>query len=108
MRQSSTQRRVDEAAGPPLTADEMRNSLSVLERDLNGRMQCPAGKNQVFIRSVLLGRSTTKPRLALRCTLRKDAGMPADVFYEHIRDVCCTNPSACEAYRQFQARLVRT
>jgi hypothetical protein len=80
----------------------------VLQNDLNRKMKCPAGKNQVFLRSLLTGRATTRPRIALRCHLRKDIGLPGEVFCEHIRDVCCGNPDKCEAYRRFKDRFVRT
>ncbi len=100
-------RTVEEAFGPAITEEEMRSNLTVLETDLNKRMKCVAGKNQVYIRSLLTGRSTTRPRIALRCTFRKDIGQEPHVFYEHIRDVCCCDPQQCEAYRAFQARIDR-
>lgn len=97
-----------EAFGPPLTQEELSANLSVLQQDLNRRMVCPAGKNQIFLRSLLTGRSATKPRIALRCHLRKDIGQPGEVFYEHIRDVCCGDPNKCPAYRHFKDRFIPT
>ena len=100
--------KVGEAFGPPLTQEELTANLSALEQDLNSRMICPAGKNQVFLRSLLTGTGTTRPRIALKCHLRKEIGLPQEVFYEHIRDVCCTDPEQCEAYRALQERFVPT
>lgn len=99
---------VQQAFGPPLTAEEQKGNLSELEKKLNREMQCPAGKNQVFIRSLVGPKGTTQPRVALKCHLRKDAGLPAEVFYEHIRDVCCGNPEECPAYKKFKDRFVPT
>ena len=101
-------RKVDEAFGPPLTPEELTTNLTLLERQLNREMKCTAGKNQVYIRSLLTGQSTTKPRVALKCPLRRDIGLPAEVFYEHIRDVCCSDPNACEAWVAFTKRHVVT
>lgn len=105
---SGVGRRVEKAFGPPLTEIELKGNLTKLERDLNARVTCPAGKNQVYIRSLLTGTGTTQPRIALKCSLRRDARLPAEVFYEHIRDVCACDPERCEAYRQFKDRFVET
>lgn len=94
-----------EAMGPPIADEESNGNLSVLETSLNRDMKCVAGKNQVYIRSLLTGNGTTKPRIALKCHLRRDMGQSPEVFYEHIRDVCCGNPEQCEAYRAFKARI---
>jgi hypothetical protein len=98
-------RTVKQAFGPPLTEEELSGNLSLFERDFNAKMVCPAGRNQVYIRSLLTGQGTTQPRIALKCTFRKDAGQDPEVFFEHIRDVCCCEPGKCEAYRKFQARI---
>lgn len=100
--------RAEQAMGPPLLDEEKKGNLSELEKKLNREMKCPAGKNQVFIRSLVLLSGTTQPRIALKCHLRKDAGMPAEVYLEHIRDVCCTNPEECPAYKKFKDRFVPT
>ena len=97
-----------DAFGPPLTPTELRGNLSELEHRLNAEMKCQAGKNQVFIRSLLTGSGTTRPRITLKCHLRKDIGLRPEVFYEHIRDVCCRDPEQCEAYRHFKDRFVQT
>jgi hypothetical protein len=97
-----------EAYGPPLTPEELTTNLSVLERNLNANMECTAGKNQVYIRALLTGGATTRPRIALKCPLRRDIGLPAEVFYEHIRDVCCSDPESCPALRAFKERHVVT
>lgn len=101
-------RRFQESSGPPLTPEELTTNLSLLERQLNGEMKCTAGKNQVYIRSLVTGRSTTRPRIALKCPFRRDIGRSADVFYEYIRDVCCGEPEQCEAYLAFKERHVVT
>jgi hypothetical protein len=100
--------RVGEAFGPPLSEEELTANLSELEHKLNREMKCPAGRNQVFIRSLLTGTNTTRPRIALKCHLRQEIGLPREVFYEHIRDVCCTDPEQCEAYRALKERFVPT
>jgi len=97
-----------EAFGPPLTPEELTGSLTLLERQLNRDMKCPAGKNQVYIRSLLAGVGTTRPRLALKCPLRRDIGLGPEVFYEHIRDVCCNDPEKCEAWQALKERYVVT
>lgn len=97
-----------EAFGPPLTQEELTGNLTVLQHKLNREMKCFAGRNQVYLRSLLTGRSTTRPRITLKCHLRKDVKLSTEVFYEHIRDVCCCNPEDCEAYRAFKKRHVQT
>lgn len=100
--------RVEQAFGPPLTDEELRGNLSDLERTLNKDMKCHAGRNQVFIRSLLTGSGTTRPRIALRCHLRKDIGQSQEVFFEEIRSLCCADPTKCPAYQNFEARHVTT
>lgn len=100
--------RMMKAAGPPLTEEELSANLSELERRLNEEMKCPAGKNQVCIRSVLGGSGQTRPRIMLRCPLRRDVGLEPEVYYEHIRDVCCRNPDQCPAYQAFKDRFTPT
>ena len=67
-------RSVEEAFGPPITDEESNGNLSLLENQLNRNMKCVAGRNQVYLRSLLTGHGTTQPRIALTCHLRKDAG----------------------------------
>jgi hypothetical protein len=100
--------RVEEEFGPPISPEEQRANLSELEQKLNREMKCQAGKNQVFLRSLLTGTGTTQPRITMKCHLRKDIGLKPEVFYEHIRDICCRDPEECEAYRQFRERFVET
>jgi DNA-binding NarL/FixJ family response regulator len=90
-----------QAAPPSISEDERNGNLSMMETQLNKQMKCFAGTNQVFLQSRLLGQVTTRPRLMLRCPIRPDYGMPRDVYYEYIRDVCCKNPMLCEAHRRF-------
>lgn len=90
---------------PPITEEEANANLTELERNLNRHMQCFAGKNQVYLQSLIVGRNhTTKPRVALKCPLRKQFGLPPTVYYEYIRDVCCGNPAGCPAFQEFRAR----
>jgi len=96
------------AFGPALTPEELGANLSELEAKLNQGMKCPAGRNQVYVRSLLTGTSTTRPRIALKCPLRRAINLPPDVFYEHIRDVCCGAFQVCEAWRAMQERYVPT
>lgn len=101
---SSLQRCRDAQEAPPISPEELDSNLSELERNLNRDMVCFAGKNQVYIQSIILGGGrTSKPRIALKCRLRKQLCSPPDVYYEYIRDVCCGDPSACPAHHQFRA-----
>lgn len=94
-----------EAFGPPLTEEEQRSNLSDLEKELNREMQCPAGKNQVYVRSLLTGSGTTRPRISLRCPLKKAIGESEQVFLPEIRDVCCNNHEGCKAWQRQQERF---
>ncbi|MFQ5413418.1 MAG: hypothetical protein ACE5E6_03070 [Phycisphaerae bacterium] len=90
---------------PPISPEELNGNISDLEKQLNRRMACFAGKNQVYIQSTILGGGrTSKPRTSLKCPLRKQFGHPPNVYYEYIRDVCCGDPAACPAYQEFKAR----
>lgn len=90
---------------PEITPEELDSNLSELEQRLNDQMVCFAGRNQVYIQSLITDvGTTTKPRITLKCPIRKDFGYPPNVYYEFIRDVCCGNPSACPAYQEFTAR----
>ncbi|MFH1746992.1 MAG: hypothetical protein ABIG44_08100 [Planctomycetota bacterium] len=100
--------KVEEAFGPPLTPEELTGNLSQFEHRLNREMRCPAGRNQVYVRSLLTGTSTTRPRIALKCPLRRDIGQTPDVFYEHIRDVCCGDHEQCPAWQAMKERHVQT
>jgi len=100
--------KVHEAFGPPLAPEELTGNLTQLEQKLNAEMRCPAGRNQVYIRSLLTGTSTTRPRIALKCPLRRAIGLAPDVFYYHICDVCCTDPEDCQAWRAHKERFVAT
>ncbi len=100
--------RTGQGFGPPLTKEESTISLTVLERNLNSQMKCPAGRNQVYLRSLVTGRGALPPRVTLKCRLRKEIGQPQDVYYEHIRDVCCGDPDSCEAWTKLKTRFVPT
>lgn len=90
---------------PPITEEEHDANISQLEQHLNRQMVCFAGKNQVYIRSIIEGAGrTSKPRVALKCALRKQFGYPQDVFFEYIRDVCCGDPTSCPAHQEFKAK----
>jgi DNA-binding response OmpR family regulator len=92
-----------DVAAPPITEEELKSNLSLLERDLNKHMKCFAGRNQVYIQATILGGRTTKPRIALKCGLRAEYGLNRDVYLEWIRNVCCGDPNQCEAYQEFMA-----
>ena len=94
----------DSGEPPPITRKERSSNLSILETRLNRKMKCFAGKNQVFIRSLLSGGERSKPRICLKCPLRAEFGMNREVYFEFIRDVCCSKPRKCKAVQAFQAR----
>jgi hypothetical protein len=62
----------------------------------------------VYIRSLLTGGGTTKPRIALKCHLRKDIGLTPEIFFEQIRDLCCGDPLRCPAWKKLKDRFVET
>ena len=95
-------------AAPPLRPEELKGNLSTLQQQLNREIKCPAGQNQVYIRSLVTLKGTTPPRIALKCSFRRDAGMTPDVFLDDIRSMCCGDPKACAAYQQFQNRFCPT
>lgn len=89
---------------PPLSEVELKGNLSILETKLNHQMLCVAGRNQVFIQSTVLGSNTpTRPRICLKCSLRAEYGLPREVYYDHISDICCHEPGKCEAVQRFEA-----
>ena len=90
---------------PEITAEEQSSNITQLEHQLNRKMVCFAGENQVYIQSMILGAGEkSKPRIALKCSLRKQFGHPPNVYYEYIRDVCCSDPGECPAYQAFKER----
>lgn len=94
-----------EAFGPPITEVEQRTNLSVLENQLNSSMKCPVGKNQVYIRSLLTGGGTTKPRISMNCKQRAKIGLDPDIFYEHIQQTCCGDHDSCPAWQDAKLRF---
>ena len=92
-------------ATPPICREELEGNRSELQKQLNRHMVCFAGRNQVYIQSMILGGGkTSKPRIALKCAIRKQFGHPPNVYYEYVRDVCCGDPTGCPAYQEFQAK----
>ena len=89
---------------PPITEEEANTNRTELERTLNRRMKCHVGKNQVYLRSLVVGLTKYKPRITLKCALRGDFSMQSQIYYEYIRDVCCNDPSACPAMQRFAAK----
>lgn len=89
---------------PEITDEEREANLTEMEDELNRRMKCPSGRNQVHVQSLLVGLRKTKPRISLKCPLRAEFAMQPNVYYEYIRDVCCSDPAACPAVQQFQAK----
>lgn len=109
IRQALEQQQARKEAGvvqlPEITAEELAANISQLEQQLNRKMVCFAGENQVYIQSIILGAGEkSKPRVALKCPLRKQFGHPPNVYYEYIRDVCCGDPARCPAYQAFKER----
>jgi DNA-binding NarL/FixJ family response regulator len=93
------------ASTPMITADEAQTNLTLLEQRLNREMKCFAGKNKVYIQSVIVGNGlTTKPRVSLKCPLRAEFGLTPNVYYEYIREHCCGCPEECPAVRIFRER----
>lgn len=93
---------------PPLRPEEKSGNLTRLQNELNRDMKCPAGQNQVYVRSLVTMEGTTPPRMALKCSYRRDIGERPDVFLEEIRRLCCGQPEKCAAYRAFQNRITPT
>lgn len=89
---------------PPITDEEKGANLSDLERTLNRKMKCHAGRNQVHLQSLIIGLTKIRPRISLQCAMRALFNMQANVYYEYIRDVCCNDPGACTAVQQFEAK----
>ena len=92
----------------PLRPEEKTGNLSILQHQLNAEMKCPTGKNQVYIRSLVTLKGTTPPRIALKCSLRRDAGLSAEVYLDDVRSLCCGDPNNCAAYQQFKQRICPT
>ena len=87
---------------PPITEVERKSNLTMLQQQLHARMQCFAGKNQVYLQSIIGGDGgKTRPRIALKCSLRNDYNMDRHVYHEYIRDVCCDDPTQCPAFKMF-------
>ncbi len=87
---------------PPVTELEQKANVTVLQQQLHARMKCFAGKNKVYLRSVILENGEkTRPRIALKCPLRAEYGMRRHRYFEYIRDVCCNAPSKCRAFQTF-------
>jgi hypothetical protein len=93
---------------PALRPEEKSGNLTRLQNELNRDMRCPAGKNQVYVRSLVTMSGTTPPRMALKCSYRRDIGEPPDVFLDEMRRLCCGEPEKCEAFRAFQNRITPT
>lgn len=88
----------------PLTPAEQNGNLSDIERTFNRQMRCFAGKNQVFLQSLITGSHKTQPRICLKCPLRKEFGYTERIYHDYIRDVCIADHEACPAVQQFQER----
>ena len=90
---------------PPITPYELDANLTELEKKLNRHMVCFAGRNQVYLQSLIMGNGKpSKPRVALKCALRKQFGHTPNVYFEYIRDVCCGDPTSCPAHQEFRAK----
>ncbi|GMU22694.1 MAG: hypothetical protein AMXMBFR13_27790 [Phycisphaerae bacterium] len=88
---------------PPIAPEEASANLSLLEAQLNREMRCFAGRGKVYLQSLVGTGGASKPRIALKCPLRRARGLPCDLYYEFIRDTCCGDPSRCEVLQKFMA-----
>ena len=61
---------------PPISDEEKNANLSDLERTLNRKMKCHAGRNKVHLQSLIIGLTKTRPRISLKCSLRARAAGP--------------------------------
>ena len=95
-------KKISFAAPPPVTDKELNSNLSMLETELNGKMKCFAGRNQVYLQSLTEGGVRHRPRICLKCSLRAEYGLNREVYYEFIRDICCRKPDKCKAVRLFK------
>jgi hypothetical protein len=88
----------------PEDYDKEQISLLQLQQKLNAAMQCPAGKNQVYVLSQLKsnGRITKiAPQVCLDCKCRGYLGWRKRIDAEFIQKVCCGDPKrGCEAYQR--------
>jgi DNA-binding response OmpR family regulator len=87
---------------PLLTEEEKTANLNDLEQKLNREMKCFAGKNQVYLQSFIGSSTRSRPRICLKCALRKEYDLSPDVYYEFVRHVCCGEPKLCEAVQRFE------
>jgi len=88
---------------PPMASEVNGRNLTQLVSQLNASMKCPAGRDQVFLQSFMEFGQAVEPRVCLRCPLRAGLGLPYYVSYEHIRDICCDTPAACDAMTKHRA-----
>ena len=86
-------------------------SLSIEERRLNGQIQCPYGRNKVYIRSVLTGDAEAmveQPVISLRCAVMEHVGLALGgyniVGKDYIEQYCCKDYRECEAHKRFAAK----
>ena len=87
---------------PPVTEFEEKSNLTMLQQELHRKMKCFAGKNKVYLQSIIGDDGKkSRPRLAIKCHLRAEFKMGRHVYYEYIRDVCCGDPAQCFAFRKF-------
>lgn len=99
-------KKISFATAPPVTEEELNSNLSMLEKELNGKMECFAGRNQVYLQSLTQGGIRHRPRICIKCSLRAEYGLNREVYYEFIRDICCRDPDECEAVRLFKETRV--
>ena len=96
-----------QTAIPPITPEEASANLTELEKRLNRQMKCFAGRNLVYLQSHIGLGTRVRPRICLKCPLRKEYGLEPNVYYEFIRDVCCGEPARCEAVQIFESQQDR-
>ncbi|MHC4441117.1 MAG: response regulator [Planctomycetota bacterium] len=95
-------KKISFATPPPVTDKELNSNLSMLETELNSKMKCFAGRNQVYLQSLTEGGMRHRPRICLKCSLRAEYGLNREVYYEFIRAICCRKPAKCKAVRLFK------
>lgn len=92
---------------PAVTDEEANANLTELEKRLNREMKCFAGRNLVYLQSHIGLGTRARPRICLKCPLRREYGLDYNMYYEYIRDVCCTDPQQCEAVKIFESQQDR-
>lgn len=93
---------------PPSKTEEVPNSLSLRQAELNSQMHCPAGKGQAYVSSRMRTNGRVKkeaPGVCLDCKIRNFLGWTRRVKEETVRTVCCGEYTrTCEAWTTYMNR----